>query len=161
MQVPIIAAVFLGLFALLSGSHAQSFNCNSARGEDEETICSIREIGELDTEMAGLYRQLEESLSPSLQRMLLAMQRGWLQSRRACGSDDECLSEHYLARIAELKALAEADLSSRDWGERRDDDRPYRRNERDRGDRGYEDDDRREKAPDPYGEPRYDERRPR
>ncbi len=113
MRIVIVLPLLLALVAARPAM-AQSFDCSMARGEDEEMICSIRELGDLDSDMAGLYRELEERLPLSLQRMLLAMQRGWLQSRRACGSDEQCLTEHYLARIAELKALADADFNGRD-----------------------------------------------
>ncbi len=131
---------------------AQSFDCATARNEDEETICSIRDLSNLDSEMAGLYRELEQRLPLSLQRMLLAMQRGWLQSRRACGTDNQCLFEHYLARIAELRALADTDFSGEADGARgnpRDDDDRRRGGDdyRPRGDGGSG------RAPDPYARP--------
>jgi uncharacterized protein len=143
----------LSLLLPVVASHpaaAQSFDCASARNEDEETICSIRDLGDLDSEMAGLYRDLEGRLPVSLQRMLLAMQRGWLQSRRACGADDQCLSEHYLARIAELRALADTDFGVADSARgnlRGYDDGRRGGGYRSDGDRGSN------RAPDPYARP--------
>ncbi|MCR6630040.1 MAG: DUF3298 domain-containing protein [Magnetospirillum sp.] len=104
----------LATFAALStvggaAAHAASFDCSKARSGPERAICDEPAVSAQDEEMAALYRNLMDELSPKGQAALRSSQREWVaKSRRPCGqgiSTKDCLEGWYDRRIRELRAL--------------------------------------------------------
>ncbi len=81
-----------------------SFDCARAGTPTERAICGSVELGDLDTEMAALYRSLRASGSAARRQQLLDTQRAFLRVRNACGGDESCLQAVYASRIADLRA---------------------------------------------------------
>ena len=72
--------------------------CNSNRlTQTEWSICSNKELYELDNKMTNLYNS-SSSINKS------RTQKRWLRYRNRCGADTECIKEAYLKRIKELQS---------------------------------------------------------
>ena len=76
-----------------------SFDCARAATATEKAICANPTLAAADREMAQLYK------AASGQR---DAQRAFLRRRNACGGDDGCLGDAYVARIAQLRGLTGA-----------------------------------------------------
>ena len=81
-----------------------SFDCARAGTATERTICGNADLGDLDTEMAALYRAQRAAGNAGQRQQLLDAQRAFLRLRNACRADEACLGTVYTARIADLKA---------------------------------------------------------
>ncbi len=76
---------------------AASFDCTKARSFAEKSICSNNKLGNLDVQMAELYKEGLGVIGPSVR----SEQREWLKTVRAC-KDELCLEKKYQVRIDEL-----------------------------------------------------------
>jgi uncharacterized protein YecT (DUF1311 family) len=89
-----------------SWAHAASFDCNSTSlSRIEKTICSSKELNAMDSDMDGIYREMQNLARDPI--ALLRSQRDWLTGRNRCDST-ECLKRSYSARLAQLRATAQA-----------------------------------------------------
>ena len=85
-----------------------SFNCNYAKAPDEVIICQNRELSSKDREMARIYFFLINNASAiSHRHFLRSTQATWLNERRRCGYDADCVSNAYERRLPALYELAE------------------------------------------------------
>ena len=86
-------------------AHAASFDCAKARSADELAVCQTLDLSALDSEMGALwfaYKQMPLGTMGVLNARREDAQ-SFLQTRKECGSDVECLRGAYRARIASLK----------------------------------------------------------
>ena len=61
---------------------APSFDCKTAKNEDEEEICSDPELARLDIQIAALYRDTLKRLDAKTQAHLRDDQRGWSKMKK-------------------------------------------------------------------------------
>jgi len=78
---------------------AASFNCARASGCTEVVICETPQLSRLDSRMARLYSDLQDSSSLRGAARLLGSQKVWLESRNSCGCNANCLVSKYESRI--------------------------------------------------------------
>lgn len=84
-------------------SDAASFDCARARSPVEKMICSNEQLSSLDEHLGRYFQGALHVLAPA-RACLRADQQQWLQRRNRC-TDESCLAELYLARLAELDGL--------------------------------------------------------
>ncbi len=90
-----------------------SFDCDYARRASEVTICTHRNIANLDRRLAGMFSDaLRMSRGNGDRRNLMRDQAQWIKARNACRYDRACLRRSYHNRIQHLDAVI-ADLNSR------------------------------------------------
>lgn len=97
--------VALIMFFLVTAANAQSFNCRYSKSPDEVAICQDESLRMFDTLTAQVYsRAVNQSVA--LKPWLLRSQVRWLEDRKSCGSDVECIASVYVRRMeALLKAI--------------------------------------------------------
>jgi uncharacterized protein YecT (DUF1311 family) len=87
-------------------SYAVSFDCNLAKTNIEKTICSSKELGNLDDQLAAKYGEAKSALDESKGKILLNDQRSWLSGlRKSCENSKSpqlCISELYKNRLVSL-----------------------------------------------------------
>ncbi|NLU15211.1 lysozyme inhibitor LprI family protein [Serratia liquefaciens] len=90
--------------ALLSvpAVQAASFDCAKAVSADEKAICASRTLSDKDVEMATKYQFLQGLFAMGVRGEMQDQQQRWLEQRKLCGSDANCLVASYQTRIAEL-----------------------------------------------------------
>lgn len=90
---------------LLGGALAQaaSFDCKQAATPVEKAICADKELGELDMDLADLYREVQPRLAEPDRVQLVQAQRLWLKQL-----EPSRLNAQYQTRLAELGALWQA-----------------------------------------------------
>ena len=87
-----------------SPASAQSFNCRYARTPDEVRVCNSLHLRGEDERLSEKYSRLRNEVGGAERRRLIREQRAWLNQRRACGSDHDCLARAYRMRADELDA---------------------------------------------------------
>lgn len=97
------ALLFVTVMALPSLAEAQSFNCRYARQADEITICEDPVLSRLDERMSRLFFEVRDAVWGRERAALDADQAEWLESRRSCRRDPECIEGTYRQRIRELR----------------------------------------------------------
>ncbi len=95
----------LVLLLMVSAVQAASFDCIKATTPDEKTICANRTLNDKDVEMATQYRFLTGLFAMGGRGAMQDRQRAWLEQRKVCKSDSNCLNKRYDERIRELNAL--------------------------------------------------------
>ncbi|MGX1196718.1 lysozyme inhibitor LprI family protein [Parvibaculum sp. MBR-TMA-1.3b-4.2] len=91
--------------AMPSTASAASFDCARAAAPDETTVCRTPDLSALDSEMGALwfaYKQMPLGTMGVLNARREDAQ-AFLQTRKICGSNVDCLRSAYRARIAVLK----------------------------------------------------------
>jgi uncharacterized protein len=107
--------IALGALLIATGlkaptANAQSFNCRYARYADEKTICRVPLLGQLDEELASIYRRLLLNLPRAERGDLDKNEDRFVIARRRCGADRACIEQSYRRRLQELQAsLPDAD----------------------------------------------------
>ena len=94
----------LGILAIFTEpciSIAASFDCDSAKGFVEKTICSEQDLSKLDDELSITYKSARSSSENS--EIIIQNQLVWLKERNLCKTK-ECIIEKYSNRISELKS---------------------------------------------------------
>jgi uncharacterized protein YecT (DUF1311 family) len=86
------------------GGRPPSFDCFGASEPDEKEICRSRELAELDRNLAEAYSVLRAHLDKDRQDALAADEQTWLEKRKACNANDDCLRAAYMARLRQLKS---------------------------------------------------------
>lgn len=109
-----IVSVLLFLTHLLAppSVYAVSFDCGKAHTVTEKLICSQPELGELDSSMARVYRNLKHRTHASKKIVLVKEQRAWLKKKRDRCSNVVCIAQAYKLRQLELQGLLRAKLNS-------------------------------------------------
>lgn len=101
--VPIVTSM-LTLTALAGPTQAASFDCRAAGlAADEAAICQNIDLNDMDVRMATTFELLREVLPMGSRGALETAQIEWLEKRRACEADLNCLAAAYANRMAELR----------------------------------------------------------
>ena len=82
---------------------AQSFNCRYARHSVERAICQDPMLGQLDEELASVYRRLLLRLPKEEGKQLYQEEDAFVLFRNRCGAQRACIEESYRRRIRELE----------------------------------------------------------
>ncbi|EDQ9731860.1 hypothetical protein BH006_06785 [Salmonella enterica] len=96
------------LFLVSDVVSAASFDCLRVTGTDEKAVCANRQLSDLDVEMAVKYHWLSGLAGMGVAGDMRDSQQLWLQKRRACGGDTDCLHTLYLQRIQALNRIYDA-----------------------------------------------------
>jgi uncharacterized protein len=91
-----IIIVFLPIVFFSSSLFAASFDCKKASTKTEKWICSDKELGKLDENMAELYKDVKR-IYPGV----VSEQKEWLKSIKGC-ENAACLKGQYQERNSEL-----------------------------------------------------------
>jgi uncharacterized protein len=106
-EVQVIPAIRLFVGATVAGAallvatagRAQpSFNCATAGGQTERTICSNGALAALDVRMVELFNQARQRNTA----LTIETQRMWLRTRDACAANAQCIQSRYDVRIQDL-----------------------------------------------------------
>jgi uncharacterized protein len=115
LSVQLLPAV-LGALLIATGvgaptaANAQSFDCRHARYADEKMICRQPLLGQLDEELAAIYRRVLLNLPRAERGELDRNEDAFVLARRRCGGHRACIEQSYRRRIRELQeALPEPD----------------------------------------------------
>jgi len=107
-----LVALFMLACGLPAATASPAFDCSKAEHEIEQLICSDDELGNLDRELAGVFKKSIEVLKgvvggDAAIKELRAYQRGWIGGRNDCWKADDkraCTLYSYQSRIAQLSA---------------------------------------------------------
>lgn len=98
-----------GLFAAaaLAPRHAsaQSFDCRAAHYPDEIAICRDSDLAWLDQRLATTYRRDIGALPSDRRDEFQRHEIYFLNARRRCGFDRQCIAQSYRNRMQELEKL--------------------------------------------------------
>lgn len=98
----------LALAGVLPGAAgAASFDCARAATADEKAVCASRLLNDRDVELALRFTQMMGLVPMGGQDLLQRDQTAWLDQRRACADDGDCLLRLYDERILRLRELFE------------------------------------------------------
>jgi uncharacterized protein len=105
--------LLLGLVLTLvpRSGHAASYaplDCAKASTAAETTVCKAYALGQDEARLATLFGVLTSLVAMGQRADLVDTQRRWISVREACGSNAECLSGAYQARINELSQALDA-----------------------------------------------------
>jgi uncharacterized protein len=87
-------------FVFSATLHAASFDCVKAVSVIEKTICSDKELSDLDSDLGKLFYSLKGDL-----KSVIEDQKLWLRNTRNRCEDVDCLKSVYLLRISYLKSI--------------------------------------------------------
>jgi len=80
-----------------------SFDCERANGFVEKTICTDKELSELDSSLDSSYQKtIDEADQPS---QVHEDQRAWIKKTRSACNSADCLKKTYKQRIEELATV--------------------------------------------------------
>jgi uncharacterized protein len=74
-----IRIVLLLMSLWTSAGIAASFDCSKARSNMEKAICGDKQLSHLDEELASVYKNARQKLSPASSQILVSSQRSWLR----------------------------------------------------------------------------------
>jgi uncharacterized protein len=113
MKKPARLALFAAILLLPLHSYAASFNCTKAKTWSEKTICSTKQLSNLDELLAASFSKALASTRDKAS--LKAEQLDWLTDERDVCHDVACLKSAYTDRIATLnEAIADAEVTDPD-----------------------------------------------
>jgi uncharacterized protein len=92
--------------ALTGPAWAQAFNCDFAKQPDELAVCRDDSLKALDEQMANSFFKLRQQLPPDGATRLKREQKVFLDNRKFCGTDGDCIADAYTRRIEGLCFLA-------------------------------------------------------
>lgn len=104
MRTYFITLFLSPLLITTSSAIAASFDCKKAGSAVEKSICSDRELSDLDSELGRTYRTVLSSTPNSAS--LVAEQKSWLASRNQC-PDMGCLKSAYQDRLTALRGAGQ------------------------------------------------------
>jgi len=82
--------------------------CAKAAAPAEKTICGNYALGQDEARLATLYGLLTSLVAMGQRGDIIDAQQHWIASRNACGSDAQCLTRSYKARIGDLSKQFDA-----------------------------------------------------
>ncbi|MCX7091980.1 MAG: lysozyme inhibitor LprI family protein [Methylobacter sp.] len=91
--------ISVGILLFTLESHAAGFNCAKASTFVEKTICSEKQLSDLDDLLAQTYKKAASNVTDK--KTLKSEQLVWLKNRNQC-KDTDCLKDVYEERIKEL-----------------------------------------------------------
>jgi uncharacterized protein len=86
-------------------ANAQSFPCHSAHYADEKTVCNEPGLGQLDQQLADVYRRVMLKLPRRDAEELDKHEDLFVTARRRCGENRACIEQSYRNRIQELQSV--------------------------------------------------------
>ncbi|MBC2773962.1 hypothetical protein H6M51_13950 [Rhizobium sp. AQ_MP] len=90
--------------ALPQSARAASFDCRTpGLAPDEAAICQNIDLNDMDVRMVTTFELLREVLPMGSRGALETAQIEWLEKRRACEANLDCLAAAYASRMAELR----------------------------------------------------------
>lgn len=99
-----IAFVSPMVIALPQPLQAASFDCRTpGLAPDEVAICQNIDLNDMDVRMVTTFELLREVLPMGSRGALETSQIEWLEKRRACEANLDCLAAAYASRMAELR----------------------------------------------------------
>ncbi|CAO3416032.1 hypothetical protein [Azospirillum endophyticum] len=104
MRTYFIPLILSPLLITTSSAIAASFDCKKAGSVVEKSICSDRELSDLDSELGRTYRTVLAGTANSAS--LVAEQKSWLASRNQC-PDLGCLKSAYQDRLTALRGTGQ------------------------------------------------------
>ncbi len=81
-----------------------AFDCSKSHAVDELAVCRSGQLSYLDQQLNVVFNALRNRLSKDQQATLWAQEQVWLKQRAACISDEACIRDAYLSRIAQLQS---------------------------------------------------------
>ena len=102
MRYALLALLLLGFGA----GEAIAFDCAKAQRDDEKAICADAKLKALDDAMSDAYRDSMARLGPREKEALRLSQRIWLDGRKNCGGDGQCLDLRISDRLRALRPQA-------------------------------------------------------
>jgi uncharacterized protein len=108
-----LVALLIGAGFAAGSANAQSFECRYAHYPDEKTICHDQALGQLDQELASVYRRVMLKLPRRESEALDKNEDAFVIARRRCGDHRACIEQSYRNRIQELQAALPEDESDR------------------------------------------------
>jgi uncharacterized protein len=92
------------VIALPQPLQAASFDCRTPDlAPDEAAICQNIDLNDMDVRMVTTFELLREILPMGSRGALETSQIEWLEKRRACEANLDCLAAAYASRMAELR----------------------------------------------------------
>ena len=83
-----------------------SFDCRFAKTPDELAVCASPQLAALDRKLSQLYYARVDELSGDGRKAFRREQGEWIARRSGCGSNANCVSQAYTARIASLQGAS-------------------------------------------------------
>jgi uncharacterized protein len=108
-----LGALLIAAGFAAGSANAQSFECRYAHYPDERTICQDPALGQLDQELASVYRRVMLKLPRREAEALDKNEDTFVIARRRCGDHRACIEQSYRNRIQELQAAVPEDESDR------------------------------------------------
>lgn len=103
--VPALALISL-IWAFAPEVHAASFDCKKPDlTADEATICATPDLSEADVKMATMYDLISGLFAMGTRGDMQDRQNQWIDQRKTCGTDIECLRRAYEQRILQLDEI--------------------------------------------------------
>lgn len=93
-------------FGATASTQAASFDCAKATSDVEHSICNNPDLSSLDGQLSENYQSAIASLPGDQADALRIGQRSWLKQRDACNGQENCLSDLFSQRAAELQETA-------------------------------------------------------
>jgi uncharacterized protein len=107
---PTLGPLLLTILISAGPAAAQSFDCKKAFYADEKTICQDSRLGQLDQELASVYGRWAGRLPKARREEIEGNETLFVQARRRCGQNRDCIEHSYRNRIEEIQgASAEED----------------------------------------------------
>ena len=105
IKIFILALIINSLF--LFTAQGASFDCSRANGFVEKTICTDKELSDLDSSLDSSYQKaIEEADKPS---KVNDDQSAWIKKTRSACKSADCLKQTYQQRIEELATVHKFD----------------------------------------------------
>ena len=103
-----LALLIMPLAAAARGAQP-SYECATASGQVEQTICTDENLAALDQTLARVYTVALQNFPPGEQTKLKVEQRGWIKGRNDCWKAEDvtaCVEEAYRTRTVELQIMS-------------------------------------------------------
>ena len=110
----ILGSVSLLAVFLTGPAPAHAFDCAKSTTKVEKAICSDRDLGAADADMANAYAAVRDASNPSEKKMLALSQRRWIERRENyCGFEEgvvlaACITKETMARRLLLQGAPES-----------------------------------------------------
>lgn len=107
-----LALVVLGAAlpqALAQAPQPGPVDCSAPKAADLATICRTPDLLTMDGELDRAYRAARVRWTASLSNSVRVMHIEWLEKRRACGADADCIMKRIVEQIRELDANRPSD----------------------------------------------------
>ncbi len=104
----VLVSVFASAPCLSQTAAYAPIECAKASAPAEKTICGNYVLGQDEARLATLYGLLTSLVAMGQRGDIMDAQQHWIASRNACGTDVQCLTKSYKARIGDLSKQFDA-----------------------------------------------------